>query len=149
MRRSIYVLSGIASIVLASATPVSAQPAFVNGIVIPGSRLDATRQPGANGGRFGFFSDIYYDPATDEWWALSDRGPGGGLISYGTRVQRFAIDINFLTGHISNFRVLETVKFRNPKGPKDRDDKIMNGLNPFDLNGFEARWAVASIPKDW
>ena len=93
MRRSIYVLSGIASIALASATPVSAQPAFVNGIVIPGSRLDATRQPGANGGRFGFFSDIYYDPATDEWWALSDRGPGGGLISYGTRVQRFSIDI--------------------------------------------------------
>jgi len=86
MRRSIYVLLGIASIALASATSVSAQPAFVNGIVIPGSRMDATRQPGANGGRFGFFSDIYYDPSTDEWWALSDRGPGGGLISYGTRV---------------------------------------------------------------
>ena len=85
MRRSLYVLLGIASIAFTSATPVLAQPAFVNGIVIPGYRLDATGQPGANGGRFGFFSDIYYEPSTKAWWALSDRGPGGGLISYGTQ----------------------------------------------------------------
>ena len=78
MRRYLYVLFGFVSIALTSATPSSAQPAFVNGILIPGNLLDATGQPGANGGRFGFFSDIYYDPATNEWWALSDRGPGGG-----------------------------------------------------------------------
>ena len=63
MRRYLYVLFGFVSIALTSATPSSAQPAFVNGILIPGNLLDATRQPGANGGRFGFFSDIYYDPA--------------------------------------------------------------------------------------
>jgi len=147
MRRCLYVLFGFVSIALTSATPSSAQPAFVNGILIPGNLLDATGQPGANGGRFGFFSDIYYDPATDEWWALSDRGPGGGLISYGTRVQRFAIDIDFLTGHISNFRVLETVKFTNPKGPKDGDGKAMNGLNPLDLNGFEGTLGRSFDPE--
>jgi hypothetical protein len=50
----------------------------------PRHTLDATRQPGANGGRLGFFSDIYYDPIRDEWWAISDRGPGGGVLDYAT-----------------------------------------------------------------
>ena len=60
------------------AVTATAQPAFVNGIVIDGGELDATREPGANGGRFGFFSDLYYDPARAEWWALSDRGLAAG-----------------------------------------------------------------------
>jgi len=137
MRRSLYVLLGMASIAL-TATPASSQPVPVNSIVIPGNLLDATRQPGANGGRFGFFSDIYYDPSTRAWWALSDRGPGGGLISYGTRVQRFAVDVNALTGHISRFRVLETVKFTDPDGLLTGTSIAMNGLNPLDLNGSEA-----------
>jgi hypothetical protein len=147
MPRCLYVLLGIVSIALTGATPVSAQPAFVNGIVIAGSRLDATRQPGANGGRFGFFSDIYYDSSTNEWWALSDRGPGGGLISYGTRVQRFSIDINPITGAISHFRVLETVKFTDPKGLLPGNSKALNGLNPFDLNGFEGTLGRSFDPE--
>jgi len=147
MRRRIYVVFGLVSLALTSAAPVSAQPAFVNGIVIPGSRLDATRQPGANGGRFGFFSDIYYDPSTDEWWALSDRGPGGGLISYGTRVQRFSLDINPFTGAISHFRVVETVKFTDPKGLLTGTSKAMNGLNPLDLNGFEGTLGRSFDPE--
>ncbi len=132
---------------MTSATSVSAQPVFVNGLVIPGNRLDATRQPGANGGRFGFFSDIYYDPSTDQWWALSDRGPGGGLISYGTRVQRFSVDINPFTGHISHFRVLETVKFTDPKGLLSGTGKALNGLNPLDLNGFEGTLGRSFDPE--
>jgi hypothetical protein len=72
----------------------SAQPKFVNGLVIPGTTLDATGEVGANKGRFGAFSDIYYDPVRNEWWALSDRGPGGGLLDYGTRLQRFEIDVH-------------------------------------------------------
>lgn len=39
-----------------------AEPAFVNGLTIAGDTLDVTRKPGANLGRLGFFSDIYYDP---------------------------------------------------------------------------------------
>jgi hypothetical protein len=31
----------------------------------------------APNGRLGFFSDVYYDALRNEWWALSDRGPGG------------------------------------------------------------------------
>ncbi len=147
MRRCLSILLGIVSIALIDATTLFAQPAFVNGIVIRGDRLDATRQPGANGGRFGFFSDIYYDPATDEWWALSDRGPGGGLISYGTRVQRFSIDVNPFTGAISHFRVLETVKFTDPKELLTGTSKALNGLNPLDLNGFEGTLGRSFDPE--
>src|SRR5262245_12945164 len=111
MRRFRVLVSLVTLFVAAFASTATAQPAFVNGIVIPGNTLDATQQPGANGGRFGFFSDIYYDAARNEWWALSDRGPGGGLLPYGTRVQRFSIDINPWTGAISHFKVKETVKF--------------------------------------
>ena len=75
----------VLAVVLLSAAAASAQPAFVNGLVIPGNTIDATRVPGANAGRFGLFSDLYYDPVRDEWWALSDRGPGGGLIDYSVR----------------------------------------------------------------
>ena len=84
--------------------------------MIPGDTLDATRQPGANGGRFGFFSDLYYDPIREEWWALSDRGPGGGVLDYETRVQRFTLDVHPKTGQIGKFRVKETIKFTDPNG---------------------------------
>jgi hypothetical protein len=117
-----------------------AQPTFVNGLVIPGDSLDATGQPGANAGRLGMFSDIYYDPAREEWWALSDRGPGGGLIDYATRLQRFTLTVDPVTGAISRFRVKETVIFRDPQGlltpptaPVNRP-RALNGLNPLLLN---------------
>ena len=79
---------------------------------------------------------------------MSDRGPGGGLISYGTRVQRFSIDINPLTGHISRFRALETVKFTDPKGLLTTGiSNAMNGLNPLDLNGFEGTLGRSFDPE--
>jgi hypothetical protein len=96
----------LAALALAGASAAHATPGFVNGLALPATLLDLSGGTSVNNGRVGFFSDIYFDPNRNEWWALSDRGPGGGLISYGTRVQRFAIDIDFLTGHISNLRVL-------------------------------------------
>ena len=60
MRR--VTLAVCTAIVLAAAWPASGQtlPQFVNGLIIPGDTLDATRQPGANAGRLGMFSDLYY-----------------------------------------------------------------------------------------
>ena len=72
-----------------------------------------------NDGRLGFFSDIYFDAARNEWWALSDRGPGGGTLDYETRVHRFSIDVNADSGEISNFRVLATLIFRKGGSPLD------------------------------
>ena len=94
------------------ALPASAQTvtnvSFVNGLVLPGAAADLSGDSGVNG-RNGYFSDIYYDRARNEWWGLSDRGPGGGTLAYETRVQRFTLDVNLNSGAISNFQVAQTV----------------------------------------
>jgi len=119
-----------------------AAPQFVNGVVIPGNTLDATGQPGANRGRVGFFSDLYYDPEREEWWALSDRGPGGGVIDYATRVQRLAIKLNKTTGAIKKVAIEKTITFTDPWGilaspvnPGVTEPRALNGLNPLEVNG--------------
>ena len=60
--RTVCRASCLAFLLSVSSSPVWAQPTFVNGILIPGNALDATGEPGANAGRFGHFSDLYYDP---------------------------------------------------------------------------------------
>lgn len=132
---------------------VSAQPTFVNGLIFPGDMLDDTRKPGANAGRLGFFSDIYYDPIREEWWALSDRGPGGGVLNYPTRVQRFRLKVDPVTGQISNFQVTQTTKFTDPKDSlseptnPDADPPALNGLNPSVLNGDVATLGRSFDPE--
>ena len=101
----------------------NAAPTFVNGLVIPGDTLDASGGLTLSDGRMGFFSDIYYDPIDNVWYALSDRGPGGGTLSYETRIHRFSIDVNTNTGAISNFQVLSTTIFRDGA-------VALNGLAP-------------------
>lgn len=103
-----------------------AAPVFTNGLTISGATGDQFGTS-VNDGRLGFFSDIYYDPNRNEWWGLSDRGPGGGTLEYDTRVQRFTIDINKDTGTFSNFHVVQTVKFTNAGSP-------FNGLAPNPAN---------------
>ncbi len=89
-----------------------AAPAFVNGLAIDGNTVDAGGGTAVNDGRMGFFSDLYYDPQRKEWWALSDRGPGGGTLHYETRIHRFKLDVNPASGAISNFQILKTLIFR-------------------------------------
>lgn len=130
-----------------------ADPTFINGLTIDGGALDKTREPGANTGRLGFFSDIYYDSIRNEWWALSDRGPGGGVLSYQTRVQKFKIKVNPVTGQISKFQVKKTIKFTDPKGllsaPTNpgADVTALNGLNPLALNGDAATLGRSFDPE--
>jgi hypothetical protein len=129
-------LAVLCSILLMSAT-AQAAPTFVNGLPISGDTADLSGDGGLNG-RVGFFSDIYYDPNRNEWWGLSDRGPGGGTLSYETRVQRFTLDVDMNTGEITNFQVAQTIKFMNGAS-------TLNGLAPspagnlgnaFDPEGF-------------
>ena len=103
-----------------------AAPSFVNGLAIPGATGDQFGSS-VNDGRVGFFSDIYYDTQRSEWWGLSDRGPGGGSLSYETRVQRFTLDVDMNSGAISNFQIAETVKFSNLGA-------AMNGIAPSPSN---------------
>lgn len=99
------------SILFAGAT--HAAPTFVNGLTLDGGMLDLSGGTTVNNGRLGYFSDIYYDTNRNEWWGLSDRGPGGGTLSYDTRVQRFSLDVDYNTGAISNFQIKQTVVFNN------------------------------------
>ena len=132
--RSVFFL---AVCLLVCANRAAAQPTFVNGIVINGGVVDATGEPEANKGRFGFFSDLYYDPDRDEWWALSDRGPGGGTITYETRLQRISVYVHPITGRIGNFRIKETIKFTDPRGLlyPSTGTTSLDGLNPLALTG--------------
>jgi len=120
-----------------SAAAQAAGPSFVNALLIPGDTGDKFGTS-VNDGRLGFFSDLYYDRHRNEWWGLSDRGPGGGTIAYDTRVQRFTLDVDANTGAISNFQVVQTIKFM-------QGSQAFNGLAPnptnvlgmaFDPEGF-------------
>ncbi len=95
---------------LPAAADALTSASFVNGIAISGGSQDLSTGS-AFDRRVGFFSDLYYDPNRREWWGVSDRGPGGSLLNYETRVQRFTIDVA-ANGAISNFRVAQTVKFQ-------------------------------------
>lgn len=137
---------------LAAAT-AAAQPTFVNGVVVAGDALDATGVRGANAGRLGQFSDLYFDDVRGEWWALSDRGPGGGLIDYAVRVQRLEILVDEATGRLVRVKVKETVTLQDPTGlltppaAAVGDPVALNGLNPLLLNGNAAALGRSFDPE--
>lgn len=122
-------LSAAALAIAAAALPVAAQTvtgvSFVNGITLGGAATDLSGGSTFDS-RVGYFSDIYYDRSRNEWWGLSDRGPGGGTLSYETRIQRFTLDVG-ASGAISNFQVVQTLKF-NDAGV------ALNGLAPSPSN---------------
>lgn len=113
----------VAALVAALAPAAHAEPAFVGALAIDGSMVDASGGTLVNDGRLGFFSDLYYDARRDEWWALSDRGPGGGTLRYETRIHRFKIDVDRASGAISNFQVLKTLIFR-------KGGSVLDGFAP-------------------
>ena len=126
MTHSLRAIAGAA--VLALAGTAAATPTFVNGLVLDAAALDLSGGSTVNTGRLGYFSDIYYDNNRQQWWGLSDRGPGGGTLDYAPRMQRFSVDVNNATGEISNFKVLQTVVF------SQADGSSFNGKAPA-LNG--------------
>ena len=106
---------------------------FVSAVTIAGNATDLAPGSGANQNRLGGFgSDIYYDRYHDVYYGVVDRGPGGGVISYETRVQKFTVNVDKTTGAISNFKLLDTIKFT------DKNGNAFNGLNPTLLNGNSA-----------
>ena len=123
---------------LAMTAPAHATITFVNGLALPGSALDLSGGTTVNNGRVGYFSDIYYDTNRNEWWGLSDRGPGGGTLPYDTRVQRFTLDVNATTGAISNFQIAQTVVFSNGGSGMTGQAPVTGSSlgNSFDPEGF-------------
>ncbi len=104
---------------------------LTNSLTIDGNSTDLYPFEGnsANVNRLGgFSSDLYYDRYNDVYYGLPDRGPGGGVISYDTRVQKFSLDVDSNTGAIGNFKLLDTILLTN-------NGNSYNGLNPALLNG--------------
>jgi hypothetical protein len=75
------------------------------------------------------------------------------VLDYQTRVQRIDLDVNSWTGHISDFRVKETIKFTDPFGllsaptaPVARR-RALNGLNPLLLNEDKSQLGRSFDPE--
>ena len=95
----------------------------------------------ANINRFGFYSDLVFDQKTGAWYALADRGPGGGLIDYATRVERLSIPFNKTTGAIGQPVIQKTMLFTG------EDGLVFNGLNPLLLNGDKSVLGASFDPE--
>jgi hypothetical protein len=120
-----------------SLTSAATAASLKNVLVVPGAAIDKTPLNGARGGANinrlgGFGSDTYYDRFANVFYGLTDRGPGGGTIGYGTRVHKFTLDIDPATGAAGNFNLIATIPFTIPAG------KTVNGVaGPAAFNGLD------------
>ena len=127
MRAFTFLVASALALNAASAEAVT----YVNHINISGSATDlSSLGNGVNTNRLGGFgSDLVYDAASNSFYGLTDRGPGGGLISYAPRIQNFSLSVNNGTGAISAFQLNSTTLLRDSGG------SLFDGLNPLALNG--------------
>ncbi|MFQ6312833.1 esterase-like activity of phytase family protein [Lysobacter capsici] len=144
--------SALTAVLLACAAPAfaghasSAQWTLTDIEETPATTRDAVRLPPgtpdqANLNRFGFYSDLTYNPRDGYWYALSDRGPGGGVIDYATRVQRLRIPFDRRNGRIGQPVVEKTILFTAGRG------ETFNGLNPLLLNGDASKLGMSFDPE--
>ncbi len=114
------------------ATASSAQAiTFVNALAVANGTDLSGLPAGVNGNRLGGFgSDLIFDAATDSYFGMTDRGPGGGLLSYAPRIQQFTLVTDAMTGAISGFNLVNTIVFHQADGVTP-----FNGLNPQLLTG--------------
>ncbi len=130
---------------------------LVSTVTIPGNATDlfplngATATPNLN--RLGGFgSDLFYDYRQNVYYALADRGPGGGVIPYQTRVQQFSLNIDPATGKINDYKLLKTIPFTIPAGATLNGTTYtaptpFNGLNPKLLNGDGSKLGLSQDPE--
>jgi hypothetical protein len=138
MKRYAFALS-LMSLTLAS--QVHALPVYVNSYTIAGNATDKIAGTGANVNRLGGFgSDLYYDRFENAYYGLVDRGPGGGVIGYDTRVQKFTQTINSATGQAGGFNLVDTILLKN-------GNASFNGLNPLLLNGNKSTLGNSLDPE--
>lgn len=139
--------STVTALLLACAAPaLAAQWSLTNVVETPATQRDAVRLPPgtpdqANLNRFGFYSDLSYNPRDGYWYALSDRGPGGGVIDYATRLQRLRIAYDHRSGRIGQPVIERTVLFTDARG------EAFNGLNPLLLNGDAGKLGLSFDPE--
>jgi hypothetical protein len=134
------------ALAFAAAPAFAADWSLVNVVETDATTADALKlkkgvASSANLNRFGFYSDLAYDAASGEWFALADRGPGGGLIDYATRVERIRVPFDAATGAIGQPVILQTTLF------KGEDGQVFNGLNPLLLAGDRTQLGFSFDPE--
>jgi hypothetical protein len=132
-------------------------PSLVTTITIAGNATDLFPLNGGNGGANinrlgGFGSDLFYDYRQNVYYALVDRGPGGGVIDYQTRVEKFSITTDATTGAITSYQLLETIPFTIPAGTTLNGVTYatttpFNGLNSKILNGNGSVLGLSQDPE--
>ncbi|MCA9265464.1 MAG: hypothetical protein KDA60_16505, partial [Planctomycetales bacterium] len=99
--------------------------------VVPGDATDYYE--GGSGATFnrlgGWGSDLFYDRTNDVYYGVADRAYTA-LTPFEMRVQKFALDVDSVSGAASNFQLLETILFKNADGTATYD-----GRSPAVLNG--------------
>lgn len=89
----------------------------------------------------GFGSDLAYNATDGLFYGMSDRGPGGGVLSYAPRIQAFSLAIDPVTGALGSFTLEKTLVFTQADGSS------FNGLNPQLLNGSKATLGGSLDPE--
>jgi hypothetical protein len=116
--------------IVATAIPCAmAEPFSV--LTVNGLASDLSPGPsGLNYNRLsGFGSDVFYDRTNNVYYGVVDRGPGGGALPYETRVQKYTLDVDLTSGALSNFQLLETIRFKTADGSASFDGQSSLPLN--------------------
>jgi len=123
--------SALAALALAS-VPAHAAVTFTGSFAVPGAATDLSGiAPAFGGNRLSFGSDLTYDSATDLFYGITDRGPGGGVISFAPRVNIFKLATDPITNAITGFQLQDKIIFK-------ANGVSFDGLNPALLNGNPA-----------
>lgn len=125
-----FVLLATAAATLTLAPSAASAVTLISSYSVPNG-TDLSGLPDVGDNRLGGFgSDLSYDANTGTFWSTTDRGPGGGVLSYTPRLQGFTLDID-ASGKINSFTLTNTVLYHD--GANN-----YNGLNPQLLNGSVA-----------
>lgn len=119
-------IRAVAAIALLSTTaPAVAAVTFTGSFSVAGAATDLSGiAPAFGGNRLSFGSDLVYDQATDLFYGITDRGPGGGLVDYAPRVNAFRLTFDSTTNAVTGFNLQQTIVFTKADGT------VFSGLNP-------------------
>ncbi|WP_445191353.1 esterase-like activity of phytase family protein [Sphingomonas sp. Tas61C01] len=131
----IALLASAALVAPASAATLVSQLTVANGTDLSGLAGVGQNRLG------GFGSDLVYNAVDGLFYGMSDRGPGGGVLSYAPRIQAFSLAIDSATGALGSFTLEKTLVFTRADG------STYNGLNPQLLNGSKATLGGSLDPE--
>ena len=127
-RTSIVIAALVAS--TSAALPAAAAVTLTGSLSVAGGATDLSGiSPNFGGNRLSFGSDLVYDNATDLFYGITDRGPGGGVIDFAPRVHAFRLTFDSMTNAVTNFSLQQTIVFTKADGTR------FSGLNPLARSG--------------